>query len=279
MNIIRELSNIAGRTDRFRYAQVEIDGEVLFLKQALRDEEIEHLQRELLWCEYASRIEREHPMLRVRAPNHARLLDDGSFVCEWVDGELLAIPTKPHRWVENLDRFVEMLVTFDETSKDYQAQKQYEITRRHPREQLKWWLRDIEKTDIVSRAVKLVNDSADSWAYTMQHGDLTAWQIMRMADDEWVVFDGERSGDDLPRFNDVAYAYSRLALRCQRPEAAEQLLSGFIRSGKIDDSRQLHGVILLRLLGIYGDSIRDRLDEERQMTLEMIGRHLGDTRH
>lgn len=276
MKILRELSNIAGRAGRFRYAQVEIDDKTLFMKQALQDEEAEHLTRELLWCEYADRIAEKYPELGVRAPKFARLLEDGSFVCEWIDGELLALPTKPHRWVNNLDRFIEMLVAFDTTSSEYQPSTQYDITRRHPREQLNWWLRDIKQTDIISRAVKSIHDTADSWTYTMQHGDLTAWQIMRMADDEWVIFDGERSGDDLPRFNDVAYSYGRLALRCRRPEAAEQLLAGFIRVSNIHDTRQLRGVILLRLLGMYGDSIRDGLDEERQMALEMINTHLNE---
>ncbi len=124
----------------------------------------------------------------------------------------------------------------------------------------------------------MVQESADGWSYTMQHGDLTAWQIM-CVEDTWIVFDGERSGDDLPRFNDVAYSYGRLAIRCGQPEAAEKLLRDFIQISELGDTKQLHGVILLRLLGMYGDSLRDGLNDECQLAEQLIKKHLHEVKY
>ena len=270
--IINSLENRVGRTDRYQYAKIRRNGQTFFMKKALVVEEEENLVRELVWANFIQTNSELFDPLAVRAPYHAELLDASTYVCEWLDGSLLADPHDGKRWAAHMERYAALLAAIDEAVSHYIVPKNLRTYRcRQPLDQLEWWLREVPLSSDAHRTKKLVQQHIPQVEFRMQHGDLTPWQIM-VVDDKWVVFDGERSGDDLPRFNDVAYSFGRLALRCNDEQAAWKLLGIFTRLRSLNrhEHRELYVVIFFRLLGMLGDSVRRDKNLDEQARIEKL---------
>lgn len=272
LKVIQELTNSGGRLGRYRYAKVELDGTEMFMKQAISDNERENLYRELVWSDFLA-TQRDHCQgVGVRAPANGQVLDDGSYVSEWISGDVLVSPTDGRAWESHLARYTQLLVALDEAALTYQIPDvMRKFTTRQVSRQLEWWLRGVVLPEPLQAARKQIEAAADKFDYRMQHGDLTPWQIL-VDGDEWVVIDGERSGDDLPRFNDVAYSFGRLAIRSGNEPAAWRMLAEFAASQVTtpDEKWQLQQVIALRLLGMYGDAIKESDEVEQQVTEALL---------
>lgn len=270
--IINSLENRVGRTDRYQYARIRRENQTFFMKKALVADEEENLTRELVWADFVEKNDTLFAPLAVRAPHHVELLDDSTYVCEWLDGCLLADPNDAKKWVKQLKKYAALLATIDEASSYYTVPESLcAYKRRQPLDQIGWWLREVPLSSVAQTAQALVHQHIMKADFRMQHGDLTPWQIM-VVGDEWVVFDGERSGDDLPRFNDIAYSFGRLALRCNDEQAAWRLLDIFVklRSLNSHEQKRLYIVILFRLLGMLGDCVRRDKNKDEQARVEKI---------
>jgi hypothetical protein len=112
----------------------------------------------------------------------------------------------------------------------------------------------------------------------MQHGDFTAWQIFDNGP-EWIIYDGERSGDDLPRYNDLAYSCGRLAIRCGEEVVADDRVKQFVLKATVDEAdfyKDFRPIFTLRLLGMIGDAMRDSNESELQIAQKLLRRTLDE---
>jgi hypothetical protein len=158
-----------------------------------------------------------------------------------------------------------MLAAFDEAAEHYHVPGELnDYSARDVEDRLHFWLRDVPDNPLVQEARHIFSQAFGNLDFTMQHGDLTPWQILN-DHGTWIIIDGERSGDDLPRFNDVAYSYGRLAARCGDRAAADEMLVAFITRRNLSESvinGQLKPVMVWRLLGMLGDANEDINSEE-----------------
>lgn len=275
--LLHQFNNDAGRNDRYTYAKVELNGELRFQKFAPQHEK-EHLQRELVWADFMNYAKQQNPNSGFRGLSDVVLYDEDTLLTEWIDAPFVANMRDGDVWEANLKRYVEMLVFLDELSLQYHVPvylKTY--ATRKPAEQLDWWLESTEQTSLVLKAIDFVAEYTPGSRRTFQHGDLTPWQIFDTGK-QWVIIDGERAGDDLPRFNDVAYSYGRLALRCNNPSAAERLLELFIHQRGLSDeevNNDLRYALVFRLLGMVGDAAKDGNREEQDRAEALLLAKLG----
>ena len=81
----------------------------------------------------------------------------------------------------------------------------------------------------------------------------------------WIIYDGEKAGDHLPRFNDLAYGYGRLFTRLQDSETAAVMLKVFIDDSGIDRDvffKQFLPVMTFRATGMLADAYTDRKHDD-----------------
>lgn len=272
--------NVAGRQDRYRYAKVQRDDKYHFLKQSIDKQQNENLTRELVWQDFMQKVESSHTDLHLRAPRDITLEDDTTIINEWIDAPFVAGRHQPEIWRQVIDRYASMLVILDQQAEAYVISANLrKFTDREFKKQLDYWLRNIDM-DIdptIAGAYSYVVDKLPNVEYRMQHGDLTPWQIFDTGE-EWVIFDGERSGDDLPRFNDLAYSYGRLAIRCGDQRTADDMLRIFMQ--KLSTTPEyfdtnMKPVFIFRLLGMLGDAKNDQNNSEYCRALGGIKRLMG----
>lgn len=274
---IQSFNNIAGRNDRYTYAKAELDGAVRFMKFAPAHEK-EHLQRELGWADFMKHVEQQYSNSKFRGLRDVELYDEDTLLTEWVEAPFVADMEDGNAWELNIERYVQMLVLLDKASLEYYVPEHLKTyAMRQPTEQLDWWLEAAEQTPFVVKAIDFVTEYTDKSIRTFQHGDLTPWQIFDTAE-QWIVIDGERAGDDLPRFNDVAYSYGRLALRCNNPSAAERLLELFVQQRGLSGEEiqnDLRYALVFRLLGMVGDAAKDGDSDELAAAEALLLAKLG----
>ncbi len=107
---------------------------------------------------------------------------------------------------------------------------------------------------------------------TMQHGDLTPWQIFKDGD-EWVIYDGERSGIDLFRYNDLAYGYGRLYTKLRSPKTASVLLREFIlrhSRSRQEFMQEFLPVLLGRAMSMLSDAYHDAPENDYVQYAEQL---------
>lgn len=267
------VDNHYGRKGRYSYAVVEYQAQKLFLKTSLTPTGIGDIKRELVWADFMVYINKNSPNIRVRSPRKLRLLDESNLLMEYIDAPVVAKPNDGMAWRENIDRYVDTLVDLDTVAESYEipgSLKTYHI--RNIDAALNRWLRDVPVTPSIRRGLDCVSRSKSVFSYRLQHGDLTPWQIFELGK-EWVIFDGERAGDDLPRFNDLAYSYGRLAIRCGDKLAADYMVEEFVKRRSVNITKfwkQFRPVLAFRLLGMIGDATRDNSLEELEIAICLL---------
>lgn len=268
--------NTHGRNDRFSYAKVREGGAYFFVKHAETADARQSIVYELDWEEF---------MVHVAAVTVGRYQPIGEI--EQVDATTIKMPfvELPHlasgeavgeTWRRELGRYADMLAALDAAAEGWTGAHIREQPRAEHFETVwRGWLGD--NKDRVARydeAVMLVKEALPYLETRMQHGDLKPDQIF-IEDDTWVIYDGEKSGTDLLRYNDLAYAYGRLATTYHDRDAARQLLHEFIVRSGFDVQvfgRAFIPVMTSRTIGMYADAFRDEVTnqyiEEAKMLLD-----------
>lgn len=255
------VENNFGRKDRYTYAIVSCEGQKMFLKTSLLPSGIGDIKRELVWADFMKFVAKRYPAAKIEAPGGYKLLNESNLLMEYIDAPVVAEPRDGTAWKRQIDKYIDMMAVLDQAAENYTIPTSLRTYQTRQIEQaLERWLRDVEVTSDIERTMAYIKRHKDRLTYRLQHGDLTPWQIFEV-DDRWVIFDGERAGDDLPRFNDLAYSYGRLAIRCQQETTADYMVSQFIERRSIDQKsfwKEFKLVLAFRLLGMYGDTVRDK---------------------
>jgi hypothetical protein len=256
--------NINGRNDRFTYAKV-VDGErQLFLKKAIAPELEPNLQRELLWSDFVNNIANNEPDAHIRGAKIFGFDQDGGLLMEYIDAPQVASPSDGVAWKANIDRYARTLATLDKYAEGYQVE--WPINEMATIANIdKVWQRWFgERYEIMqptlTKAIEIITTNEGDISYRVQHGDLTPWQMFEQGQD-WIIFDGEKSGDHLPRFNDLAYGYGRLYTRLRDSETAAEMLEKFIVYSGMDRNiffTQFLPVMTFRATGMLADAYNDK---------------------
>ena len=262
------LSNVNGRSDRFRYAKVDRSGKLLFQKTALRPELVSNLKRELLWADFLNHIARLEPDAHLRAPHIVGLDEGSSLLMEFIDAPLVAEPSDGAAWKVKIDRYARTLIVLDRYAEGYHVDWPTDSTPDIYEPEKIWhrWFGDRldEAQPILQKALTIFNTGRDFLTFRVQHGDLTPWQMFE-AGEEWIIYDGEKAGDHLPRYNDLAYGYGRLFTRLKDRETAARLLEKFLEYSHTDQNdffQQFLPIMTLRATGMLADAYSDQLQED-----------------
>lgn len=265
--LLHQFDNERGRNDRFTYSRVMQNGKELFYKQARSAEFSENLVREKLWADFMESVAAAFPNENLRGPIFDHFEGNDGIMMEYVDAPHLADHRDLDSWRRNMIRYARMLYVLDQAAEewsdvlssvtpdytDHRTKKFFKVWER--------WLGDNKsRVTRLDEARVLVEEYEGMTSVRMQHGDLTPWQIF---DNEgtWVVYDGEKSGTDLLRYNDLAYGYGRLFTVLRSPESAAQLLNEYIKVSKVNEeqfAKQFLLVMTGRAVGMLSDALRDR---------------------
>jgi hypothetical protein len=260
--------NVNGRNDRFTYAKV-LEGErQLFLKKAISPELEPNLQRELLWADFMNYIAKIEPEVHIRGPEIIGFDEDGGLLMEYIDAPQVASPSDGAGWKEKIDRYAYTLAALDRYAEDYTVQWPTNGMATIDNIDKVWrrWFGERYESNrtVLSKAHGLIVSNEDNITYRLQHGDLTPWQMFEQGED-WIIFDGEKAGDHLPRFNDLAYAYGRLFTRLKDSETASKMLEKFIEYSGIDRDtffKDFLPVMAFRATGMLADAYNDNERED-----------------
>lgn len=261
----RQFENPHGRNDRFRYELRERDGVEIFVKTACMSELQQNLEREILWSNFVNFVQDRHPEARVHGVDIIGFDSAGGLEMRYIDAPLVAAPNDLQSWVDNMDRYAHMLYLFDAA-----AQAKPDVGQEPAGSALngiddikstwrRWLGEHFDAIEQLDEAYAFVGKALPSLEMQLQHGDLTPWQIFDRHG-EWVVYDGEKAGTHLPRYNDLAYGFGRLYTRLQSPDAARQLLGAFVHHATIDQDEFMHAflpVLTFRAVGMIGDAYLD----------------------
>lgn len=254
--------NINGRNDRFTYAKVLGDEQPLFLKKAISPELEVNLQRELLWADFVNHISKIEPEARIRGPKMIGYSEDGGLLMEYIDAPQVTSPSDGAAWKEKIDRYAYTLAVLDRHAEDYNVQwptNEMATIDNIDKAWRRWFGGHYEGSlPVLTNAYKQIVSSTNI-SYRVQHGDLTPWQMFEQGED-WVIFDGEKAGNHLPRFNDLAYGYGRLFTRLKDSETASKILEKFIEYSGIDRDSFFKGflpVMTFRATGMLADAYND----------------------
>ncbi len=257
--------NLHGRNDRFRYEKLATDEGLKFVKTAQDVELRPSLEREIVWTEFMRHVSRRFPDAKLRGVAIDGYDEAGGLVMEYIDAPLVAKPDDVQAWMAEIDRYAAMLHTLDVAADGY-------VTS-HPepdssslrgmqaieRAWRRWFGERYDQLPSVEKAYDVVADALPGLTLCMQHGDLTPWQIFQDRD-EWILYDGEKSGTHLPRYNDLAYGFARLYTRLKSPESAKLLLEKFLDvSGRKRDTfmREFLPVLVFIAVGTLADAYAD----------------------
>lgn len=267
-NEVISLPNANGRNDRFRYEKIHQDGEWFFVKTALTPELKPNLKREFLWADFLNHIALHEPDAHVRAPHMIGFDKNGGLMMEYIDAQQVASPCDASMWKAKLERYARMLTLLDTYAEDYDADWPQDPTANLSDPKAVWrrWFGDyLENAQpLLGRAFTVYNESKEALTFRVQHGDLTPWQIFEQGN-EWIIYDGEKAGDHLPRYNDLSYGYGRLFTRLKDPTTAAELLEKFLEYSGInheDFFEQFLPIMTLRATGMLADAYSDRTHDD-----------------
>lgn len=258
------LSNVNnGRSDRFSYAKIYRDEHWLFSKKANTSELEPNLQREILWANFVNTISEREPEAHIRGPQIFNFDEDGGLLMEYIEAPLVAASSDGAAWKEKINRYARTLSILDTYAEDYRVEwppsDEMASTKNIEKTWQRWFRERYEDTlPILTKAHQLIADADIN--YRVQHGDLTPWQMFEQGQD-WIIFDGEKAGDHLPRFSDLAYGYGRLFTRLRDRETAAKMLEKFIAYHGINQDvffRQFLPVVTFRATGMLADAYNDR---------------------
>jgi len=258
------LPNINGRNDRFRYEKIRQDGEWLFVKTALTPELEPNLEREFLWADFLNHVALNDPDAHLRAPRMIGFNANGGLVMEYIDAPQVADSSNGAMWKSKLDRYARTLTLLDKYAEGYNADWPQDLAVNLNDPEVIWrrWFGDYldDAQPILQQALSIYNDSKGALTLRVQHGDLTPWQIFELGD-EWIIYDGEKAGNHLPRYNDLAYGYGRLFTRLKDRLTAADLLEKFLEYSGVNQEeffKQFLPIMTLRATGMLSDAYKDR---------------------
>lgn len=254
--------NQSGRDDRFAYAVAYREGKKVFIKHALSDEAQAGLRRERLWIEFMQHVADMYPESGLRGPVILDQIGLDTLVFEYIDAPQVADHHDVGAWQANMSRYAKMLHVIDEAGAEWQPSDGDEQLSRTINFYEVWlrWLGEY-KTKVVrlDEAKHLVEKALPNLTTRMQHGDLTPWQIFAMGE-TWVIYDGERCGTDLPRYNDLAYGYGRLATKFHSPDLAKTLLTKHLElagTPREEFMKDFLPIMVIRTIGMLADAFHD----------------------
>jgi hypothetical protein len=167
-----------------------------------------------------------------------------------------------------ISRYASTLSILDKYAEEYKADWPQDSTTNFNDHDAIWrlWFGDNldDAQPLLHKARNVFDEGHSSLTFRVQHGDLTPWQMFELGD-EWIIYDGEKAGDHLPRYNDLAYGYSRLYTRLKDPATAAKLLKELLKYSEIDHSdffRQFMPVMMLRATCMLADAYKDRTHDD-----------------
>lgn len=259
--------NDRGRDDRFQYAKVRRGDQWYFLKIATSESTKRNLQREEAWSVFMADVAKQFPGEKLRGPVFKELIAGGqAALFEFID----APHARLEDWHIHVDRYARMLHVLDAAAEGWTSELLPQNLHRaedYERVWRKWFGENITRVSDFNKAVEFVKTRYEFVSTRMQHGDLTPLQMFDDAG-EWIIYDGELSGTDLPRYNDLAYGYGRLYTKYHQPEVARALLKSFIAQLEIpvhEFEKAFAPVMMGRAVGMLADAYRD---EETNLYIE-----------
>lgn len=268
--------NEHGRNDRFSYAKVRSGNEWFFLKTARTPELAENLQREFIWSEFMDYVASKQPDARIRAPRMIGHEEGGGLLMEYIDAPQVAVSNDVQSWRANIDRYALTLVTLDTYAGSWQHEWPNSSGLASMQDVDKVWRRwfgnAYDGIDGLSQARQIIETYRPTMTTRVQHGDLTPWQIF-VDGDEWIIYDGEKAGNHLPRYNDLAYGYGRLFTRLKDPDTAALLLRKFLDYSDVDHSvffEDFLPIMTFRAVGMMADSRSDLDIDYKQEAAELL---------
>lgn len=260
--------NTRGRNDRYSYAKVKSGGREYFHKKVKLSPDLEdNITREIAWSEFMASVNQHFPDVGLRGPAIADS-DTDSILMEYIDAPHLADDHNLRdRWIECIPRYAQMLYVLDQAAEGWSTEGGSIVIDygRHRTENAfdiwhEWLGENTAKVERLDEAKLLVSDYRSNVMTRMQHGDLTPWQIF---DDDgiWIIYDGEKCGTDLARYNDLAYGYGRLFTLLRSRDAASNLLNTFMEIANVDKNEftsQFLPVMTGRAVGMLSDALHDR---------------------
>ncbi len=261
---IEPLENTNGKNDRFAYARARKGPHEYFVKSAIRPDMLGHIQRELVWYEFMNRVEAYHPDRHFRGMRVERRIGRDTLVYEYIDAPVVATAGELEKWRSVMPRYALMLETFDSVAMGWKSEDLPDEPSRSVDTYRIWleWLGDnTSKVKYLPAARKYFDIEKWKLRRTMQHGDLSPWQIFETEQD-WIIYDGERCGTDLFRFYDLAYGFTRLFANLHAPDAAAELLRQFLTAHTSESRdefiRQFMPVLMHRTIGVLADAYNDQ---------------------
>lgn len=263
------IHNANGRNDRYRYDKFRHDdGKWYFVKTAQSTELAPNLTREILWADFLNHVASSKPEARLKPPRIIGFDANGGLVMEFINAALVARPSSSTEWRAKMSRYARMLTLLDECAEGYQAAwPEYSgFNIYNPDEVWQRWFGDhYDDAQVTLQSARTIIDEYRGFlTFRVQHGDLTPWQIFEL-NDEWIIYDGEKAGDHLPRYNDLAYGYGRLYTKLKDPAAAAELLAVFLNHSSIDHDeffKQFLPVMTFRATGMLADAYSDRSHDD-----------------
>jgi len=219
-------------------------------------------------------VANNYPEVRLKGPIIEEAFDD-AVILRFIDAPHLAERHDLSAWRRHMDRYAQMLVTIDQAAEGYQTEGvDYS---NHRTEQIftvwnKWLGQFAKEVPRLDEAKALVKDYLPAVTTRMQHGDLTPWQIFDEVN-TWIIYDGEKCGTDLARYNDLAYGYGRLFTLLRSRESAAWLLNAFIAAAKVDERKfadQLLPIMTARAIGMLSDALHDRITDDYVAHAELL---------
>ncbi len=257
-------NNQNGRNDRFAYAVAFRDGKKVFIKHAISDDAQGGFRREQQWSEFMLHVSSAYPGEYLSGPTILDIIGNDTIVFEYINAPQVAKSHDINKWQGNILRYARMLQVLDEASEGWLPVNVQDDMSRATNFYDAWtrWLGDNKsRVTRLAEARQLVEDALPRLERRMQHGDLTPWQIFEQGDN-WVIYDGEKCGTDLLRYNDLAYSYGRLATNLRSIETSRSLLAQYLsQSGLSHDEfmQNFQPAALIRSVGMLSDAYRNAL--------------------
>lgn len=257
------LPNVNGRNDRFAYAKTRQGEQWVFVKKAIAPELESNLRREQLWADFVNYVARKEPEAHIRGPRIIGFNAEGALMMEYIDAPQVAGPSDSKTWKAKIDRYAYTLGILDKYAKDFDVDwppNDEASLANLDKIWEKWFGYRLESNAaLLDKARRMIIEGETTMSCGVQHGDLTPWQMFEQ-DEEWIIYDGEKAGIHLPRFNDLAYGYGRLFTRLRDEETAAILLKKFLENIDMDRDqffKQFLPVMTFRATGMLADAYND----------------------
>lgn len=253
--------NEEGRNDRFTYAKVRRGDEWFFLKTARTPELQDNLRREFIWAEFMEHVASRLPDAKLRAPRMIGFEPNGGLLMEYINAPHVARSSDLDAWKSHLDRYAKTLAVLDECADGWETDWPDSSKLAGMQDIDSVWRRWLGDNEVAAlpQAKQRIEERMPHLTMRIQHGDLTPWQMF-VVGDEWVIYDGEKAGNHLPRYNDLAYGYGRLYTRLQDRRAAADLLNKFLEYSNSDYDeffKDFLPIMTFRAVGMIGDAYHD----------------------